>query len=93
MQGVCTCTDGNTSSNVCRYSSYMYTEKSVELIEAAAKQPDVPQFWYFAIQSVHSPYQISEEYLERFPHLPPPTAGCGEPNQPPCISIAHRMHA
>lgn len=78
--GVCTCVDGNTSSNICRYSSYMYTQKSVELIEAAAKQPEQKQFWYFAIQSVHSPYQISTEYLDRFPHVPEG-------------SMARRMHA
>ena len=92
-EGVCTCTDGNTTSNICRYSSYMYTDKALRLIEAAARQPATRRFWYFAIQSVHSPYQISEEYLERFSELPAPTAGCGGPDQPPCISIAKRMHA
>jgi arylsulfatase A-like enzyme len=77
--GVCTCADGDQTSNVCRYSSYMYIEKSMKLIEKAAKQ-SMPAFYYFAIQSVHSPYQISSEYLERFPHLP-------------TGSMARRMHA
>jgi|EP01046_Picozoa_sp_COSAG06_P065611 hypothetical protein len=45
-KGVCTCTDGNASSNVCRYSSYMYTEKSIGLIEEAARAPATPKFWY-----------------------------------------------
>ena len=125
--GVCTCSDGNSTSNICRYSSYMYTEKALELIgtlaaEVKSSQPggataDVhagssssisrggtgggsggssgggggtgsgkvkgavqPQFFYFAVQSVHSPYQISKEYLDRFPHLP-------------VDGVARRMHA
>ena len=74
-EGVCTCTDsgaGSSSSsssgggsNVCRYSSYMYTEKAVNLIEDLAQEVSdarlhhaavKPRFFYFAIQSVHSPY-------------------------------------
>ena len=57
--GVCTCAGsraGEPQSNICRYSSYMYTQKSIELI--AGFPLEVPQFWYFAIQSVHSPYQV-----------------------------------
>lgn len=42
----------------------MYTEKAVSLIRAAAKTPDQKQFFYFAIQSVHSPYMVPEGSLQ-----------------------------
>ena len=75
--GVCECTaaaiaaNGGKSAPRCRYSSYLYTEKAVALIEQAAEQrPPRPHFFYFAVQSVHSPYQAPREYLDLFPHLP-----------------------
>ena len=92
--GTCTCTSNtSTASNDCRYSSYLYTSKAVALIKAAATGvPPVagggaaaqseapPHFFYFATQSVHSPYEISKEYLDRFPRLP-------------ITGVARRMHA
>jgi hypothetical protein len=36
-KGVCTCADAGSSSNICRYSSYLYTDKAKRLIGAAAK--------------------------------------------------------
>jgi arylsulfatase A-like enzyme len=58
----------------------MYTLKARELIKQAAAAPEIPRFFYFAIQSVHSPYMAPKEYLDRFPTLP-------------IDGVARRMHA
>lgn len=49
------------------YSTYLFGDRALEIIEEEAVRSE-PFFLYLALQSVHSPLQVPDEYLDYYPN-------------------------
>ncbi len=65
MSANTTCFDGYSSSDMHSYSTILYKDKAIEIIES--QDPDTPMFLYLAFQAVHNPFDDLDQFASGVP--------------------------